>query len=389
MRPQLERLKAGQRLDGIPARAWNAFVDAAEYVQALQSGLGGSTRRPARQSTIVKVKNNSGTDRDRFDVLGIDDWFPSPSQNANQFKTGPVLHGVTPDADVHRGKFAILLEPAPAGKIVSGCVAGVCTAKVDVPSETELMTHADVKDGNAGSLLAEYYGSAKILKIQSGTGIRWAQVHLGPVNSLRRFEMTAALSLPQTGQGEASVTDLDWDASSGRADALTGRTFTAVDTMRMHSKMATASGDVGAYGLAHLPYDRADGKWEILTMQTPGPFFGSLDSALSQASASVSVTAFDIRAPDVGHKTLSGYDVFGSNFGDSITVYNPPADTGSTPSSYWFRAAAGDIVFCMWHMRAAKYYIIFVEPQEQTVVTSINWGAQTHETKDVGVLWSI
>jgi hypothetical protein len=40
-------------------------------------------------------------------------------------------------------------------------------------------------------------------------------------------------------------------------------------------------------------------------------------------------------------------------------------------------------------MRHSRYYITGVSPIEQTVVTGVNFGAQTVTTKQVGVLWSL
>jgi len=72
------------------------------------------------------------------------------------------LHGVEPSGDTYRGRFAILLEPAPVDSIVSACVAGVCVAKVDVDQGMESAEFADTGAGHQ-ALKAQPHGSAKIL----------------------------------------------------------------------------------------------------------------------------------------------------------------------------------------------------------------------------------
>jgi len=132
MGEELFKLKSGQFLEGIPHKAWNAFVDAARYVKGQQGSLSRPAIRDVPQTGIVRVKNTTSGTKDRFEVLGIGGVFPEPTANLNAFKSGPVLHGVEPLGDTYRGRFAILLEPAFPDSIVSACVAGVCVAKVDV-----------------------------------------------------------------------------------------------------------------------------------------------------------------------------------------------------------------------------------------------------------------
>jgi hypothetical protein len=50
----------------------------------------------ARQSGIVLVKNSSGSDRSRFDILGVDGTVISPADNPDGFKNQVTLIGVTP-----------------------------------------------------------------------------------------------------------------------------------------------------------------------------------------------------------------------------------------------------------------------------------------------------
>ena len=56
----------------IPAATFNAMIDAARDHQQRHQGREQTSFPAFRQSGIVLARNDSGSDRDRFDVLGID-----------------------------------------------------------------------------------------------------------------------------------------------------------------------------------------------------------------------------------------------------------------------------------------------------------------------------
>ena len=176
MGDHLKKVQTGDPLR-IPARAYNAFVDAARDLQGRQQEIGGATRREFRQTGIVLVKNSSGADRDRFDVLGVDGVIFTPTDNLDEFKNQVVLKGITPAEDDHLGRFVVLLEPLADGEIGRACVDGVCPARIDVQDADDRF--ADVKDADAASLLGGAFGAASILWKEDGTGVKWAVVRIG------------------------------------------------------------------------------------------------------------------------------------------------------------------------------------------------------------------
>ena len=169
-----KKLSPGDQLDGIPADEWSSFQEAAAWVRGQQQGQRRPQGRNQLQTGVVSVKNTSGYTANRFDVLGIEDVFPTPTDNLNAFMAGPLLHGVTPSLSDHRGRFAVLLEPALDETIVSAVVAGVTIAKLTVVQENH--EYCDVSDGNRGSLESGFFGSARILWKESGTGFKWAVI---------------------------------------------------------------------------------------------------------------------------------------------------------------------------------------------------------------------
>ena len=200
-----------------------------------------------------------------------------------------------------------------------------------------------------------------------------------PNRRIIRFEMPGELLLPQTGyaMGEAVILHAVGGSGTPYLSEIGGEgPIKLVDSMRMHSKMATEGDDVGAYGLAWIADDPPvkppyEALWEIITMQTPGPFYGILQTPLSRKAgggeSTATVEVFDVKGG--GHRTLWGYDVFGPGWsaaygGPYITVYNPPRENSETttppdnPGLFWFDAKIGTCVFCMWHMRDNRYYVV-------------------------------
>jgi len=70
MSDPLKKVKPGDPLV-IPAPTFNTFVDAAnDFLGRRHDQFQGSSPA-ARHNGIVLVRNDSGADRDRFDVLGV------------------------------------------------------------------------------------------------------------------------------------------------------------------------------------------------------------------------------------------------------------------------------------------------------------------------------
>ena len=93
----LQKVNPGDPLV-IPAVAYNTFVDAARDYLARQQDQAQTRQAGARHSGIVLVRNDSGSDRSRFDVLGVAGAVFDPAADLDAFKNCPALSGVTPSA---------------------------------------------------------------------------------------------------------------------------------------------------------------------------------------------------------------------------------------------------------------------------------------------------
>ncbi|HOQ06090.1 MAG TPA: hypothetical protein PKY88_12855 [Anaerohalosphaeraceae bacterium] len=176
MSQSLKKVKPGDKLQ-IPAAVYNAFVDAALDFRSrqhnVQTPTGGWTA-----SEKVKIKNNSGTDAARFQVLGIDGVLFDPQDALQTFQQEVVLLGNTPLLARHAGgRFVICASPIPNGTIGTGWGSGICPVQVNVTDESH--GYADVADGQAAYLASAESGPCTILWKESGTGIKWAVVRFG------------------------------------------------------------------------------------------------------------------------------------------------------------------------------------------------------------------
>ena len=178
MADPFRKVSPGQPL-AIPAEAWNASMDAARDFQRRQRRWGSTSPAVASDSAIIIVRNDSGANRARFDVLGIDSPIFSPDDNLDTFKGRVALCGITPAVADHLGRFVVLLEPIKNGQLGAAQVSGVCPARITVAAGDTAWRFADVYDGQPGSLKPCRIGSATILWKAAGTGSVWAVVRLG------------------------------------------------------------------------------------------------------------------------------------------------------------------------------------------------------------------
>jgi len=84
MTPALQKVRRGDPLV-IPAATFNTFIDAARDFQQRQRSARRRVQRERQEAGIVLVRNESGEDRERFDVLGIQGPVITPTDNADEW----------------------------------------------------------------------------------------------------------------------------------------------------------------------------------------------------------------------------------------------------------------------------------------------------------------
>jgi len=176
MSDHMKKVQSGDPLV-VPAQAYNAFIDAAKDFRQRTQHLGQTATPGYRSAGIVLVKNESGDDRQRFDILGLGDpiFLPDAGAAAEQsFKNAVALRGEMPDATLHEGKFVILAEPLAAGAIGRAYLAGVTAVRLRLEDSAQQVARAEIIDADAAALQPATDGAAQVLWHQQQTGDVWA-----------------------------------------------------------------------------------------------------------------------------------------------------------------------------------------------------------------------
>lgn len=162
--------RQGDPLD-IPAkmqRRWQAAATWVENQKGFKQGHGNSA---VGSGGLVLIKNTSGTDRDRFDILGIDTIIIQPTDNLAEFQNNFALSCKTP-ALKHFGKFVVCNEPIPNGAMGMASIYGLCVVRAD--GIIDPGDRLDVLDGDGTKLSRVFGGSLQALYGQDVAGVHWA-----------------------------------------------------------------------------------------------------------------------------------------------------------------------------------------------------------------------
>lgn len=216
----LKKVQAGEKIV-IPAEAYNAFIDAALDLRRRQLEGEAEASQEFRQTGIVKVRNDSGGDRERFDVLGINGPLVRPDENLVEFKNRVTLIGGVP-WDGHRGKFVVLLEPLKAGAIGRAVLSGVSVGRVLVTEYNRDHCCADVLEGDPTQLQLIDGGAAQVLWREDGDGQKWAVLRLGQVCPCETAGSSSGVSSSGSDSSSASDSGSSIDSSSGTDSSSDG-----------------------------------------------------------------------------------------------------------------------------------------------------------------------
>lgn len=196
-------------LDGIPMDSWNRAQEAANIV--LDSNWRANDRPFGRP--LSWVKNNTGADRERGDVVGLNGVVIDSGDNAEEYQNRVVYSGIEPASPAHDTKYAILQQPTPTTISMPAMISGVTLAKVNVTD----VGHEFCKLVNAKyELESADNGSARLLHAP-GTGTQLCWVRLGEASGggdeLYDFTLTEDMGATTAGQASATVTKPDGSGS--------------------------------------------------------------------------------------------------------------------------------------------------------------------------------
>lgn len=126
-----KKVQPGDRLT-IPAQAWNRVLDSVSIPVQTGGELAGLQPAP----NTVLIKNSSGQDKQRFELLGVTGPLVNPHESPtheSDFLRRPALVGVTVNA-THFERFVVCLEPIKNNAVGVAAVSGVFPCRVELRS---------------------------------------------------------------------------------------------------------------------------------------------------------------------------------------------------------------------------------------------------------------
>ncbi len=168
------KVVAGQPVE-FGASAYNSWVDSAK-AHRLRDQTTDPNNPLIDGRDIVLVRNSSGGDRDRGEVLVISGPVVTPTENLDEFLNNLTLDGVTPST-CGAGRFVVLLEAIPDGEFGRAVISGLTVAEVDLGTASNAFQFADIQTGSH-TLVAADYGGAQILWSETQTGKQWCFIRL-------------------------------------------------------------------------------------------------------------------------------------------------------------------------------------------------------------------
>lgn len=169
----LKPVSPGQTLS-ISAGDYNAMLDAARSHRA-QLMLKVDESAAQLPAGVILVRNASASDRDFLDVLAVDVPLILPTDSLNEWRSRVAFSCIDPGSS-HAGRYVVLQEPIPAGKMGRAMIIGVTPVNLDVTADTDRF--AEIAVGISTSLKTGTSGSARILWKESGTGAKRGVVML-------------------------------------------------------------------------------------------------------------------------------------------------------------------------------------------------------------------
>lgn len=248
-----DKVAAGQPIPR-SASLWNNIIGSANEYALRQLGQPGAQSNQPILADVVKIKNSSGAQVRRGEVLEISGFLLTAVVRESLW-----FDGDTPDGT---RAFVVALQDIPSTSIDRAQVSGVCVALVNVTDAGH--GYAVVASGEPVAQSAES-GPIRILYKPSGTGEKTCAVLIGvsalPKKPQCRFTLNASMANTDATKAATIVSQLGYGTNhastsitvSNPADATNGD--------------YTYYGASGASGWAF--YDEAGDDWWIYDMDCP------------------------------------------------------------------------------------------------------------------------
>jgi hypothetical protein len=163
----------------IPAEAWNALVDLSQDQKNQRHDQFSHAEGTSRQTSLAKVRNQTGVDLDRFSIVALGTPIITPAANLKEFKRQVSFQGLVPGAGTGP-RFGVLLEPLKNSLIGTAAIGGCVITRVSVGAVA--YTAAETIVGQNGYLRSVPHGPASVLWIESTGEVRWAVIRFDDAN---------------------------------------------------------------------------------------------------------------------------------------------------------------------------------------------------------------
>jgi hypothetical protein len=137
------------------------------------------TEGTSRQTTLAKVRNQTGVDLDRFSIVALGAPIITPAANLTEFKRQVSFQGLVPSTGTGP-RFGVLLEPLKNNLIGTAAIGGCVITRVSVGSVA--YNAAETIVGQNGYLRSVPHGPASVLWIESTGALRWAVIRFDDAN---------------------------------------------------------------------------------------------------------------------------------------------------------------------------------------------------------------
>lgn len=117
-------------------------------------------------SVFIYVRNDSGSDCVKYDVLGLDDILVDPEATPAALDDLPSFIGLTPNRDDHWGAFAVLQQDLDDGDTGLAIIHGATWVRLYVREDWHKW--CDLRDSDLTQLETRGHGSTRIMWKQSG-----------------------------------------------------------------------------------------------------------------------------------------------------------------------------------------------------------------------------
>jgi len=152
-------------------------VRAVEQMSGKQTGQRGGNAPQYAPPIILRLRNDSGEDREKFQVLCINEIVGGTAQDTDEQARQIYVSGINPNTGVARHTPCVLLQDCRRNDYADVVISGPVIANVNITSTSH--DCVELVNGDATKLQSADSGPGQILWVGSGTGEKLALINLG------------------------------------------------------------------------------------------------------------------------------------------------------------------------------------------------------------------